>query len=131
KNAYDYYIKKCGQDTKIQKIAFKAAKKSLTLEYLIETEYFKNKENNIEEIEILSEEIKNKKGMTLSEIYDSVSQKVKFYSGLFEMNFDETMMLRLEAGKEILLYKNLDEITEEILIEMVKSVVLRLNSKKQ
>ncbi|MGL4671507.1 hypothetical protein, partial [Cetobacterium sp.] len=129
--------KKCGQDTKIQKIAFKAAKRSLISEYLMETEYFKRKEETavkkdvIEEIEVISEEKeKPKKGMTLTEIYTSVGQKVKFYSGLFEMDFDDYMMLRLEAGKEILLYKNLEEITEEVLVEMVKSVVLRLNSKK-
>lgn len=137
KDAYAHYVKKCGQDTKIQKIAFKAAKRSLISEYLMETEYFKRKEEAavkkdvIEEIEVISEEKeKPKKGMTLTEIYTSVGQKVKFYSGLFEMDFDDYMMLRLEAGKEILLYKNLEEITEEVLVEMVKSVVLRLNSKK-
>lgn len=43
KKVYKNYIKKCGQESKIQKIAFKAGKNLLITEYLVETNYF-NKE---------------------------------------------------------------------------------------
>ena len=43
KEAYQYYIKKCGQDTKIQKIAFKAGKATIVCDYLEEKNYFEAK----------------------------------------------------------------------------------------
>ncbi|MGL4653393.1 hypothetical protein [Cetobacterium sp.] len=132
KNAYAHYVKKCGQDTKIQKLAFKAGKKSLISDYLAETDYFKEVEVEvIEEIKpIVKEEVKSKEEMTLAKLYASIGQKIKFYSGLFEMDIEEEVRLRVEVGKEILLFSTLEEITEEILVDLVKAVVIRLNSKK-
>ena len=46
------------------------------------------------------------------------------------MNSDQEMLLRLEVGKEILLKKNLENLLEEDIIEMVRLVVLRINNEK-
>ena len=134
--AYKYYIKKCGQDTKIQKIAFKAGKSKIICDYLEDTKYFINKMEIVEEEIIpLKEEkniqLKNEKKLILEEVYKSINEKITFYSGLLNLNLDQEISLKLEVGKEILLNKNLDQISEEEIIEMVKLVVLRLNSEKK
>ena len=46
------------------------------------------------------------------------------------MDSDQEMLLRLEVGKEILLKKNLENLLEEDIIEMVRLVVLRINNEK-
>lgn len=128
KNAYEYYVKKCGQDTKIQKIAFKAGKTTIICDYLEEKRYFDKKiEVDIEEIIPLNED---KKKLNLAEVYKSINEKITFYSGLLNMNSDQEMLLRLEVGKEILLKKNLENLLEEDIIEMVRLVVLRINNEK-
>ena len=128
KNAYEYYIKKCGQDTKIQKIAFKAGKTTIICDYLEEKRYFDKKiEVDIEEIIPLNED---KKKLNLTEVYKSINEKITFYSGLLNMDSDQEMLLRLEVGKEILLKKNLENLLEEDIIEMVRLVVLRINNEK-
>ena len=128
KNAYEYYVKKCGQDTKIQKIAFKAGKTTIICDYLEEKRYFDKKiEVDIEEIIPLN---KDKKKLNLTEVYKSINEKITFYSGLLNMNSDQEMLLRLEVGKEILLKKNLENLLEEDIIEMVRLVVLRINNEK-
>ncbi|WP_407536679.1 hypothetical protein QCB49_12300 (plasmid) [Cetobacterium somerae] len=128
KNAYEYYVKKCGQDTKIQKIAFKAGKTTIICDYLEEKRYFDKKiEVDIEEIIPLNE---GKKKLNLTEVYKSINEKITFYSGLLNMNSDQEMLLRLEVGKEILLKKNLENLLEEDIIEMVRLVVLRINNEK-
>lgn len=128
KNAYEYYVKKCGQDTKIQKIAFKAGKTTIICDYLEEKRYFDKKiEVDIEEIIPLNED---KKKLNLTEVYKSINEKITFYSGLLNMNSDQEILLRLEVGKEILLKKNLENLLEEDIIEMVRLVVLRINNEK-
>lgn len=128
KNAYEYYIKKCGQDTKIQKIAFKAGKTTIICDYLEEKSYFdKKNEVNMDEVIPLNED---KKKLNLTEVYKSINEKITFYSGLLNMNPDQEMSLRLEVGKEILLKKNLENLLEEDIIEMVRLVVLRTNNEK-
>ncbi|MGL5521138.1 MAG: hypothetical protein ACRDA2_03650 [Cetobacterium sp.] len=128
KKAYEYYVKKCGQDTKIQKIAFNAGKTTIICDYLEEKRYFDKKiEVDIEEIIPLNED---KKKLNLTEVYKSINEKITFYSGLLNMDSDQEMLLRLEVGKEILLKKNLENLLEEDIIEMVRLVVLRINSEK-
>ncbi|MGL4646154.1 hypothetical protein [Cetobacterium sp.] len=128
KKAYEYYVKKCGQDTKIQKIAFNAGKTTIICDYLEEKRYFDKKiEVDIEEIIPLNED---KKKLNLTEVYKSINDKITFYSGLLNMDSDQEMLLRLEVGKEILLKKNLENLLEEDIIEMVRLVVLRINSEK-
>lgn len=128
KSAYEHYVKKCGQDTKIQKIAFKAGKTTIICDYLEERRYFDKKiKIDIEEIIPLNED-KNK--LNLTEVYKSINEKITFYSGLLNMDSDQEMLLRLEIGKEILLKKNLENLLEEDIIEMVRLVVLRINNEK-
>lgn len=128
KKAYEYYVKKCGQNTKIQKIAFNAGKTTIICDYLEEKRYFDKKiEVDIEEISPLNED---KKKLNLTEVYKSINEKITFYSGLLNMDSDQEMLLRLEVGKEILLKKNLENLLEEDIIEMVRLVVLRINSEK-
>lgn len=128
KKAYEYYVKKCGQDTKIQKIAFNAGKTTIICDYLEEKRYFDKKiEVDIEEIIPLNED---KKKLNLTEVYKSINEKITFYSGLLNMDSDQEMLLRLEVGKEILLKKNLENLLEEDIIEMVRLVVLRINNEK-
>lgn len=129
KNAYEYYIKKCGQDTKIQKIAFKAGKTTIICDYLEEKRYFDKKiEVDIEETIPLNED---KKKLNLAEVYKSINEKITFYSGLLNMDSDQEMLLRLEVGKEILLKKKLENLLEEDIIEMVRLVVLKKNNEKK
>lgn len=128
KKAYEYYVKKCGQNTKIQKIAFNAGKTTIICDYLEEKRYFDKKiEVDIEEIIPLNED---KKKLNLTEVYKSINEKITFYSGLLNMDSDQEMLLRLEVGKEILLKKNLENLLEEDIIEMVRLVVLRINNEK-
>lgn len=128
KKAYEYYVKKCGQDTKIQKIAFNAGKTTIICDYLEEKRYFDKKiEVDIEEIIPLNED---KKKLNLTEVYKSINEKITFYSGLLNLDSDQEMLLRLEVGKEILLKKNLENLLEEDIIEMVRLVVLRINNEK-
>ena len=128
KKAYEYYVKKCGQDTKIQKIAFNAGKTTIICDYLEEKRYFDKKiEVDIEEIIPLNED---KKKLNLTEVYKSINEKITFYSGLLNMDSDQEMLLRLEVGKEILLKKNLENLLEEDIIEMGRLVVLRINNEK-
>ena len=129
KNAYEYYIRKCGQDTKIQKIAFKAGKTTIICDYLEEKRYFDKKiEVDIEETIPLNED---KKKLNLAEVYKSINEKITFYSGLLNMDSDQEMLLRLEVGKEILLKKKLENLLEEDIIEMVRLVVLKINNEKK
>lgn len=128
KEAYQYYIKKCGQDTKIQKIAFKAGKATIVCDYLEEKNYFDKKyEIDTQEMNSLGTD---KKKLNLAEIYKSINEKITFYSGLLNMNLEQETALRLEVGKEILLKKNLENLLEEDIIEMVRLVVLRMNNEK-
>lgn len=128
KEAYQYYIKKCGQDTKIQKIAFKAGKATIVCDYLEEKNYFDKKyEIDTQEMNSLGTD---KKKLNLAEIYKSINEKITFYSGLLNMNPEQETALRLEVGKEILLKKNLENLLEEDIIEMVRLVVLRMNNEK-
>ncbi|MGL5001167.1 MAG: hypothetical protein ACRC6J_05550 [Cetobacterium sp.] len=136
--AYSHYIKKCGQDTKIQKIAFRAAKKTLIGDYLSESEYFetllKNKDLKMDltdAIEVIPQAKKQLSKLTLKEIYRSLNEKVNFYSGLFNMEAEDEMTLRLEAGKEVLLQESIESLTEEDIVEMVRVVVLKINSHKK
>lgn len=132
--AYKYYIKKCGQDTKIQKIAFKAGKITIICDYLDEIGYFDEKLKMVQkDISPLNEHksVKSKnKALALEKIYKSINEKISFYSGLLNMNLDQEIALKLEVGKEILLNKNLENISEEEIIEMVRLVVLRVNVEK-
>lgn len=130
-DAYIHYVKKCGQDTKIQKIAFKAGKSTIICNYLEEKKYF-NEETKIEEIKI--EEIKiekEKKYLNPKEVYKSINEKITFYSGLLNMDSDQEMSLRLEVGRDILLQKALENILEEDIVEMVRLAVLRVNNKNK
>ncbi|MDX8336137.1 hypothetical protein [Candidatus Cetobacterium colombiensis] len=124
--AYKHYIKKCGQDTKIQKIAFKAGKTTLICNYLKENNYFNKDLKN--KIIPLNEDKKNR--LELAEVYLSINEKINFYSGLLNMNSDQEMALKLEVGKEILLRKNLAIISEEEIVDMVRLVVLKINNLK-
>ena len=49
KKVYKHYIKKCGQESKIQQIAFKAGKNSLITEYLLEANYFNQETTSVKE----------------------------------------------------------------------------------
>ncbi|MGL5663868.1 MAG: hypothetical protein ACRCW8_08855, partial [Cetobacterium sp.] len=58
KNAFKNYIKICGMNTKIQKMAFNAGKKRIILNYLNEIDYFNC--NSSPELEVIEIEEKNK-----------------------------------------------------------------------
>lgn len=97
-------------------------------DYLEEKKYFDKKyEIDIQEMNSLGTD---KKKLNLAEIYKSINEKITFYSGLLNMNPEQETALRLEVGKEILLKKNLENLLEEDIIEMVRLVVLRMNNEK-
>lgn len=92
---YKEYVKECGQDTKIQKLAFKAARKQLITKYLearheLRREVIKQQqeEENPKEVEVV--EIKKKRELTQSQ-----------YECLFQMYLSNIRLTMARENKEI------------------------------
>ncbi|SJZ55743.1 hypothetical protein SAMN02745174_00915 [Cetobacterium ceti] len=84
---YKDYIKECGMETKIQKIAFSAAKESLIFDYLNKNEnLFDLAEENIVEIENTAE----------VDIIESTIEKVKIETELREKQYKNISMFQLD-----------------------------------
>lgn len=90
---YKNYIKKCGQETKIQKMAFKAGKNSLIADYLIENDYFNEEVNLFEE--------KKVKKMTMLEDKNIIKEVEKFNEYVNESINLYKIMLTLDEEKII------------------------------
>ena len=109
KKVYKNYIKKCGQESKIQKIAFKAGKNLLITEYLVETNYF-NKE-----ITSFKEKVNNELILTEN---SSIIKDVEEFNQYVNKNIDlYKIMLALDEEKIITLKKEILKVLGPIFIK--------------
>ena len=109
KKVYKNYIKKCGQESKIQKIAFKAGKNLLITEYLVEINYF-NKE-----ITSFKEKVNNELILTEN---SSIIKDVEEFNQYVNKNIDlYKIMLALDEEKIITLKKEILKVLGPIFIK--------------
>lgn len=94
---YSRYVEECGgADTKIQKLAFRAAKKSLITKYLIYNEYYLD-EYYSDEFERLAKEIektisREESIMTdTDEVVQAIKFEAEFNKMMFSLNEEQTM----------------------------------------
>lgn len=105
---YKNYIKKCGQETKIQKMAFKAGKNSLISDYLMENDYFSRQKVDLVEEKInQDEEKKIEKPIIIEE--SNIIKNVE--------TFNEYV------NESINLYKIMLALDEEKMIEIKKEIL--------
>ena len=123
KNAFKNYIKICGMNTKIQKMAFNAGKKRIILNYLNEIDYFNC--NSSPELEVIEIEAKNKsysEPLTkefLSLAKDYINNVLIMLEGDFSK--EELLRLKMRLTKEVLAgnIQTIDDVqnkVEEILL---------------
>ncbi|WP_407536409.1 hypothetical protein [Cetobacterium somerae] len=123
KNAFKNYIKICGMNTKIQKMAFNAGKKRIILNYLNEIDYFNC--NSSPELEVIEIEEKNKsysEPLTkefLSLAKDYINNVLIMLEGDFSK--EELLRLKMRLTKEVLAgnIQTIDDVqnkVEEILL---------------
>lgn len=123
KNAFKNYIKICGMNTKIQKMAFNAGKKRIILNYLNEIDYFNC--NSSPELEVIEIEAKNKsysEPLTkefLSLAKDYINNVLIMLEGDFSK--EELLRVKMRLTKEVLAgnIQTIDDVqnkVEEILL---------------
>lgn len=123
KNAFKNYIKICGMNTKIQKMAFNAGKKRIILNYLHEIDYFNC--NSSPELEVIEIEEKNKscsEPLTkefLSLAKDYINNVLIMLEGDFSK--EELLRVKMRLTKEVLAgnIQTIDDVqnkVEEILL---------------
>lgn len=123
KNAFKNYIKICGMNTKIQKMAFNVGKKRIILNYLNEIDYFNC--NSSPELEVIEIEAKNKsysEPLTkefLSLAKDYINNVLIMLEGDFSK--EELLRLKMRLTKEVLAgnIQTIDDVqnkVEEILL---------------
>lgn len=104
KAAFKNYIKICGANTKVQKIAFNAGKKRIILNYLNEVRYFES--NSIIELEEVKIEEKNKKNSEplTKEFLSLTKEYINNVLLMLEGDFSKEELLRLKINltKEVL-----------------------------
>ncbi|MGL5797277.1 MAG: hypothetical protein ACRCYT_03630 [Cetobacterium sp.] len=126
-SAFENYIKLCGSNTKIQKIAFKAGKRKIILDFLSEINFFEvydistkselKKETVVEQpIEIISK----KKEVNVSNI-ELLSLAKEYLNNLLiilegDFSKDELLKLKMNITKEILsgTISTIDDVQEKV-----------------
>ncbi|MCX3068366.1 hypothetical protein OQE61_12755 [Cetobacterium somerae] len=102
---YRAYIEECGQETKIQKLAFNAAKKRLIAEYILKNNLLKS-----EKPKSVVEEIPKENEIDLSLIDD-----INYYNNYISSNIE--------------LYRVVFNLSEERIKEIKKEILLELGTK--
>lgn len=102
---YRAYIEECGQETKIQKLAFNAAKNRLIAEYILKNNFLKS-----EKPKSVVEEIPKENEIDLSLIDD-----INYYNNYISSNIE--------------LYKVVFNLSEEKIKEIKKEILLELGTK--
>lgn len=102
---YRAYIEECGQETKIQKLAFNAAKKRLIAEYILKNNLLKS-----EKPKSVVEEIPKENEIDLSLIDD-----INYYNNYISSNIE--------------LYRVVFNLSEERIKEIKKEILLKLGTK--
>ena len=119
---YRAYIEECGQETKIQKLAFNAAKNRLIAEYILKNNLLKS-----EKPKSIVEEIPKEKNVDLSLIddinyyTDYISTNVELYRNIFDLSEERLK----EIKKETLLELGTKIITKNITLEEINEVIVK------
>lgn len=118
KKVYLEYIKECGQDTKVQKIAFRGAKNNLILKY-IDANNLVNKEVEIITVEVEDTIEKNKVLTDRVAFNDYINESIDMYKIGFDLSEEETLRIKRQiflqlTGKFILKELTLEEINKTI-----------------
>lgn len=102
---YKAYIDQCGQETKIQKLAFNAAKNRLIVEYILKNNFLKS-ENSKSVIKEITKE---------NEIDLKITEDINYYNNYISNNIE--------------LYKVVFNLSEERIRDIKKEVLLELGTK--
>lgn len=124
---YKDYIKQCGQETKIQKIAFKAAKKSLIFKYILNnnliqssgnptTESQKNEEIKLPQVDEDGVDVLN----NIKAFNDYINGSIEMYKLGFDLTSDEASRIKKEIFLELTSKFMLRKLTIEELNETIK-----------
>lgn len=119
---YRAYIEECGQETKIQKLAFNAAKNRLIAEYILKNNLLKS-----EKPKSVVKEIPKEKDVDLSLIDDInyytnyITRNVELYRDIFDLSEDRIR----EIKKETLLELGTKIITKTITLEEINEVIVK------
>lgn len=119
---YRAYIEECGQETKIQKLAFNAAKNRLIAEYILKNNLLKS-----EKPKSVVEEIPKEKDVDLSLIddinyyTDYISKNVELYRNIFNLSEERIKEIKIE----ILLELGSKIITKTITLEEINTAIVK------
>lgn len=115
KKAYEEYIKECGQETKIQKMAFNAGKNTLICKFI---EKHGLMDEKIEELEVNNSEEKEDKEISKLDILndtnafnDYIDKSIEFYRVILNMSDDRIFEIKKTIAMELSRKFILKEIT--------------------
>ena len=119
---YQEYIRECGQETKIQQMAFNVAKNSLIYKYIEKNNLHKVKKVEVQEIqEIQEKKIQNNDNLVLElELFnDIINKSIEMYKMILNLTDEKIIEIKRETLKElgtkfILKKLTMDEINETI-----------------
>ena len=119
---YREYIKECGQETKIQQMAFSVAKNSLIYKYIEKNNLHKVKKVEIQEIQKVQEKkVQNNDNLVLElEVFNNIINKsIEMYKMILNLTDEKIIEIKRETLKElgtrfILKKLTIDEINETI-----------------
>lgn len=119
---YRDYIKECGQETKIQQMAFNVAKNKLIYKYIEKNNLHKIKKVEIQEVqEIREKKFQNNENLILElEVFnDIINKSIDMYKMILNLTDEKIIEIKRETLKElgtkfILKKLTIDEINETI-----------------
>lgn len=114
---YSEYMKECGQETKVQKIAFNAAKNNLIYKYI-----FRNKLSNYSIIEneiSIEEELGDDISTDINAFNNYINENINIYKIVLNLSEDRILEIKREiltelSSKFVLKQINIDDITQAI-----------------
>lgn len=132
KKAYTSYIKECGQETKIQQLAFKAGKKQIIYGYIYNnSDEYLNKNNHIEEIEIVKSKeiiVKSSEGNKTNEVLtdiikfnEYIDKNIEIYKIGLKLSEDEVLRIK----KNILMELTLKFMTNELSLNDINDSIIK------
>lgn len=116
---YVDYIKECGHEGKIQKIAFNAAKNNLIYKYIEKNKLFKIQKEEKVEIIVEKQESKNNLILELDLFNDIINKSIEMYKIILNLSEEKILKIKREILKElgtkfILKELTIDEINKTI-----------------
>lgn len=116
---YTDYIKECGYEGKIQKIAFTAAKNNLIYKYIAKHKLFKIQKE--EKVDVITEKCENKNTLILelNLFNDIINKSIEMYKIILNLSEEKILEIKREILKElgtkyILKELTIDEINKTI-----------------